>query len=145
MPTPSSVSACSNKEFAVGDMLDRGAAFLESQRHQHMTRSVVYRRGTDEKEVQATIGKTDFEQADDSGLIHRVESRDFLVRTADLDLGAGLILPRAGDQVRETVGTIAGSVFVYEVNAPGGQPPFRYSDPYRRTLRIHTKYIGTES
>ena len=76
-----------------------------------------------------------------AGLIHRVESRDFLVRTADLDLGAGPILPRAGDQVRETVGL---SVFVYEVNAPGGQPPFRYSDPYRRVLRIHTKHIATE-
>ena len=129
----------------MGDMLDRGAAFLESQRHQHMTRSVVYRRGADSKEVQATIGKTEFEQADDSGLIHRVESRDFLVRTEDMDLGAGLILPRAGDQVRETVGVGGTNVFVYEVNAPGGQPPFRYSDPYRRALRIHTKYIGTES
>lgn len=125
----------------MGDLLDRGAAFLESQRHQHMTRSVFYRRGTDEKEVQATIGKTEFEQADDAGLIHRVESRDFLVRTEDLDLGAGPILPRAGDQVREVVGL---SVFVYEVNAPGGQPPFRYSDPYRRVLRIHTKHIATE-
>ncbi|MFO0493652.1 MAG: hypothetical protein ACK51T_14625 [bacterium] len=125
----------------MGDLLDRGAAFLESQRHQHMTRSVVYRRGADEKEVQATIGKTEFEQADDAGLIHRVESRDFLVRTAELDLGAGPILPRAGDQVRETAGL---SVFVYEVNAPGGQPPFRYSDPYRRVLRIHTKHIATE-
>jgi len=126
-------------------MLDRGAAFLDAQRHQHLTRTVVYRRGTDEKQVQATIGKTEFEQADDSGLIHRTESRDFLVRTADLDVGAGLILPRAGDQVRETVGTVGGSVFVYEVNAPGGQPPFRYSDPYRRVLRIHTKHIATEA
>lgn len=129
----------------MGDLLDRGAAFLDAQRHQHLSRPVVYRvggRGTDEKEVQATIGKTTFEQADDAGLIHRVESRDFLVRTAELDLGAGPILPRAGDQVRETVGT---SVFVYEVNAPGGQPPFRYSDPYRRVLRIHTKHIATET
>jgi hypothetical protein len=125
----------------VGDLLDRGAAFMDAQRHQHLSRSVVYRRGADEKEVQATIGKTEFEQADDAGLIHRVESRDFLVRTADLDMGSGLTLPRAGDQVRETVGT---SVFVYEVNAPGGQPPFRYSDPYRRVLRIHTKHIATE-
>ncbi|MFN5958331.1 MAG: hypothetical protein ACK462_10405 [Planctomyces sp.] len=125
----------------MGDLLDRGAAFLDAQRHQHLSRLVLYRRGTDEKEVQATIGKTEFEQADDAGLIHRVESRDFLVRTADLDLGAGPILPRAGDQVRETVGL---SVFVYEVNAPGGQPPFRYSDPYRRVLRIHTKHIATE-
>jgi hypothetical protein len=125
----------------VGDLLDRGVAFLDAQRHQHLSRPVLYRRGTDEKEVQATIGRTEFEQADDAGLIHRVESRDFLVRTADLDLGAGPILPRAGDQVRETVGL---SVFVYEVNAPGGQPPFRYSDPYRRVLRIHTKHIATE-
>ena len=132
----------------MGDLLDRGAAFLDAQRHQHLSRPVVYRRGTDEKEVQATIGKTEFEQVDDvggAGLIHRVESRDFLVRTAELDLGAGPILPRAGDQVRETVGGVGGSVFVYEVNAPGGQPPWRYSDPYRRVLRIHTKHIGTET
>lgn len=125
----------------MGDLLDRGAAFLDAQRHQHLSRLVLYRRGADQKEVHATIGKTEFEQADDAGLIHRVESRDFLVRTGDLDLGAGSILPRAGDQVRETVGL---SVFVYEVNAPGGQPPFRYSDPYRRVLRVHTKHIATE-
>ncbi len=126
----------------MGDLLDRGSAFLDDQRHKHMSRTVVYQRGAEAKEVQATIGKTEFEQADDAGLIHRVESRDFLVRTADMDLGSGLTLPRAGDQVRETVGT---QVFVYEVNAPGGQPPFRYSDPYRRVLRIHTKHIGTET
>ena len=83
MPTRSFASACSNKEFAVGDLLDRGAAFLDAQRHQHLTRTVVYRRGVDDKEVQATIGKTEFEQADDSGLIYRVESRECLVRTAD--------------------------------------------------------------
>ena len=116
----------------MGDLLDQGSAFLDDQRHKHMSRTVVYKRGAEAKEVLATIGRTEFEQADDAGLIHRMESRDFLVRTADLDLGAGPILPRAGDQV-------------YEVNAPGGQPPFRYSDPYRRVLRIHTKHIGTET
>ncbi len=126
----------------MGDLLDRGSAFLDDQRHRHMSRTVVYQRGAEAKEVQATIGRTEFEQADDAGLIHRTESRDFLIRTADLDLGPGPTLPRAGDQVRETVGT---QVFVYEVNAPGGQPPFRYSDPYRRVLRIHTKHIGTET
>jgi hypothetical protein len=126
----------------VGDLLDQGSAFLDDQRHRHMSRPVVYRRGAEEKEVQATIGRTEFEQADDAGLIHRTESRDFLIRTTDLDLGAGPTLPRAGDRVREMVGT---QVFVYEVNAPGGQPPFRYSDPYRRVLRIHTKHIDTET
>jgi hypothetical protein len=126
----------------MGDLLDRGSAFLDDQRHKHMSRMVVYQRGAEAKEVLATIGRTEFEQADDAGLIHRVESRDFLVRAADLDLASGPTLPRAGDQVRETVGA---QVFVYEVNAPGGQPPFRYSDPYRRVLRIHTKHIGTET
>lgn len=126
----------------MGDFLDRGAAFLDDQRHRHMSRAVVYRRGAEEKEVQATIGRTEFEQADDAGLIHRMESRDFLIRAADLDLGSGPTLPRAGDRVRETAGT---QVFVYEVNAPGAQPPFRYSDPYRRVLRVHTKHIGTET
>ncbi|HYD00775.1 MAG TPA: hypothetical protein VEB22_06060 [Phycisphaerales bacterium] len=129
----------------MGDLLDRGSAFLERQRHQHLSRPVVYRRGGDSKELLATVGRTEFEQADSAGLIHRVESRDFLVRAEDLDFGAGPVLPRSGDKVRETEG---GRTFVYEVNAPGGaggQPPFRYSDPYRRTLRIHTKHIGTES
>ena len=41
----------------MGDLLDRGAAFLDAQRHQHLSRPVVYRRGTDEKEVQATAAK----------------------------------------------------------------------------------------
>ncbi|MBX3435816.1 MAG: hypothetical protein KF847_21060 [Pirellulales bacterium] len=129
----------------MGDLLEQGAVFLDDQRHRHMSRSVVYRRGADEKEVQATIGRTEFEQADEGGLIHRVESRDFLIRAADLDLGSGPIQPRAGDQVREQVGGVGGQVLVYEVNAPGEQPPWRYSDPYRRTFRIHTKHIGTET
>lgn len=85
----------------MGDLLDRGSAFLDDQRHKHMSRTVVYQRGAEAKEVLATIGKTEFEQADDAGLIHRVESRDFLVRTADLDLGAGPILPRARPGARD--------------------------------------------
>ncbi len=126
----------------MGDLLEQGAAFLDDQRHRHMSRAVVYRRGAEEKEVQATIGRTEFEQADEAGLIHRTESRDYLIRSADLDLGAGPIQPRAGDQVWEQVGT---QVLVYEVNAPGGQPPWRFSDPYRRVMRVHTKYVGTEA
>lgn len=142
MRTPLSASASSSKGATVGDLLEQGAAFLEDQRHRHMSQAVVYQRGSDSKEVQATIGKTEFEQADEAGLIHRTESRDFLIRTVDLDFGSGPILPRAGDQVREAVDA---TVFVYEVNAPGGQPPFRFSDPYRKSLRIHTKHIDTET
>ncbi|MCK6485459.1 MAG: hypothetical protein L6R00_15130 [Phycisphaerae bacterium] len=123
------------------DVLERGSAWLEDQRNRHMTRMVTYQRGGESAELAATIGRTEFEQADEFGVIHRIESRDYLVLTADLMLAGVQTLPKAGDRVRETDGA---KTFVYEVMAPGSKPPFRYSDPYRRTLRIHTKHVATE-
>ena len=125
----------------MADLLEKGAAWLEDRRTRHLTRTVTYVRGEDSVSVAATIGKTTFEQADEYGVIHRTESRDFLVLTADLVLDGSPTLPKAGDRIREADGD---QVFVYEVLAPGGEPPWRYSDPYRRTLRIHTKHVGTE-
>lgn len=125
----------------MADLLEQGSAFLEDQRHRHMTRPVTYRRAADEVTLSATAGRTIFEQADDRGLVSRIESRDFLVRAEDLVLAGATVLPKAGDSVRESQD---GRTFVYEVMAPGGEPPFRFSDPYRRTLRIHTKHVGTE-
>ncbi|TVQ33884.1 MAG: hypothetical protein EA376_01230 [Phycisphaeraceae bacterium] len=130
----------------VADLLEQGSAFLEDQRHAHMTRPVVYARGVVSVEVQATVGRTIFDQQDQFGVIHRSEMRDYLVRAANLVLDGEQATPRAGDRVRENVD---GRVLVYEVMAPGAQggnePPFRFSDPFRRTLRIHTKFIGEES
>ncbi len=123
------------------DVLERGSAWLEDQRNRHMTRMVTYQRGGDSVDLLATIGRTEFEQADDFGVIHKIESRDYLVLTTDLVLAGAQTLPRAGDRIRETDGA---KTFVYEVMAPGNEPPFRYSDPYRRTLRIHTKHVATE-
>ena len=123
------------------DLLEQGAAWLEDQRHQHLTRTVTYQRGSDTVALAATIGRTEFEQADEFGVIHKTEARDYLVRTADLILAGAQTLPKAGDRIRETEGT---QTFVYEVMAPGGEPPFRYSDPYRKALRIHTKHVVTE-
>lgn len=107
----------------------------------HLTRTVSYQRGGETIALAATIGRTTFEQTDPHGVIHRTESRDFLVRATDLVLAGETTLPEAGDRIRETMD---GTTYVYEVMAPGHEPPFRTSDPYRRTLRIHTKYIATE-
>jgi len=129
-------------------LLEKGSNWLEVQRHEHLTRTVVYQRGSESVELAATVGRTLFEQADEFGVVHRTESRDFLVRAADLVLEGIPALPKAGDRIRETAGD---QTFVYEVMAFGSptggrpEPPFRYSDPYRRTLRIHTKHVGTES
>lgn len=123
------------------DLLEQGAAWLEDQRTRHMSRTVTYLRGGDGVDLPATIGRTEFEQADEYGVIHRTQARDFLVLAADLVLGGVPTLPQAGDRIRESVGD---QIFLYEVMAPGGEPPWRYSDPYRTALRIHTKFIGME-
>lgn len=125
----------------MADLLEQGATWLDDQRHQHMTQTVTYTRGADSVAIAATVGRTEFEQADEFGVIHRIESRDYLVRASDLVLGGGQALPQAGDQIRETDGATS---YVYEVMAPGSEPAFRYSDPYRKTLRVHTKHVKTE-
>jgi hypothetical protein len=126
------------------DLLEQGSAWLEDQRNAHMTRTVVYQRGGDSVELPATIGRTVSEQADEFGIIHKLESRDFLLLRADLVLSGVQSLPKTGDRVRDPDGD---NTQVYEVMAPSGgnEPTFRYSDPYRKTLRIHTKHIGTEA
>jgi hypothetical protein len=128
----------------VADLLEKGSAWLEDQRQTHLSRPVVYERGADSVELSATIGRTVFEQVDEpgGGIIHRIESRDFLVLRADLVLAGVQTLPKAGDHIRDSDGE---QTQVYEVMAPGNEPPFRYSDPYRKTLRIHTKHVATEA
>lgn len=125
----------------MADLLERGSNWLEDQRTLHATRTVTYQRGAETVDLPASIGRTEFEADDGFGVIEKTESRDFLVLAADLVLAGATVLPERGDRIRETQG---GATFVHEVLAPGSVPHWRYSDPYRRTLRIHTKLVGTE-
>lgn len=126
----------------MSDLLDKGSAWLEGQRKKHATREVTYRRGMDAVVVKATIGRTLFEQDDGAGVTVRVQVRDYLIDTADLVLAGQATLPAKGDRIDEID---AGKKHTYEVLPLGGEQHWRYSDPYRRTLRIHTKLIGTEA
>jgi hypothetical protein len=107
----------------------------------HGSVDVLYRRGAEQVAVKATIGKTEFELDDGSGVVVRIQSRDYLIQSADLVLGGVPSLPVAGDRIRETHGA---TTFVYEVNAPSNEPHYRFSDPFRKLLRIHTKHVATE-
>lgn len=123
----------------MGDLLKQGAAWLEAQRDAHLTHTIVYSRGAQSVELAASVGRTEFEWSDEHGVIHHLESRDFLVLSGRLVLNGTLTVPRRGDRIQETVD---GAVLTYEVAAPAREPPFRYSDPYRRTLRIHVKLVS---
>jgi len=124
------------------DLLQQGSDWLEEQRTRFMTRQVVYQRGAESVQLPATVGRTVFQTVDEHGIVIRTESRDYLVLADDLVLGGTLALPKAGDWVREENGGMAS---IYEVMAPAGESVYRFSDPYRRTLRIHSKLVGTEA
>lgn len=118
----------------MGDLLRDGLAWLERQRHAHLTSPVEYRRaGQEAGSVQATFGRTDFEVADESGLTIGSHVVDFLILADALGL-----TPEAGD-------VIAADGRRYEVMNLGGEGCWRWSDPYRQTYRIHTKDIGADS
>lgn len=125
----------------MANLFESGAAWLAGQLKTHAAVDVIYVRGIESVPVKATIGKTEFEVDDGSGVILRIQSRDYLIHAADLQLGGSASLPLAGDRIRETQGS---QTFVYEVTAPGNEPHYRFSDPFRTLLRIHTKHVATE-
>jgi hypothetical protein len=122
------------------DLLHDGQAWLADQLHEHVATEVVYRRGAEEVAVRATIGRTLLKLDDGMGGV-RMEwtDRDYLIRAEDLALGGSPAPPQRGDQIREVVGT---ETLVYEVLAPGNEPPWRWADPHRQMYRIHTKQIA---
>ena len=124
------------------DLLREGSDWLEEMRTRFLARTVTYVRGSQTVDLPASVGKTVFRIDKGYGVSERTESRDFLVLTCDLGFSGAQVLPQRGDRVREVQGT---QVFVYEVMAPGNEPHYRYSDAYRKTLRIHTKLVGTEA
>ena len=123
------------------DLLQQASQWLEEKRTQHAAQVVCYVRGGQMAELPATVGKTTFEVDDGCGVLVRHESRDYLALAADLKFSDMPTLPQRGDRIREIQGS---TVYIYEVTAPGNEPCWRYSDPYRKTLRIHTKQIDTE-
>jgi len=109
----------------VGDMLRQGSQWLEQMRTQHCSSPVTYRRGATEAQLNATYGRTEYEVEDDYGLRIAAHVTDFLILAADFTPTFGE--PEAGD-----------------VMSLGSQGHWRWSDPHRQAMRIHTKETGAE-
>lgn len=115
----------------MADLLAQGAAWLAEQRTQHAAQTVSYQRGANVWVLQATRGRTEFEEEDlEGGGVQRIEARDYLIRVADLVAGP----PLEGDRILD-----AGRV--YEVASLAGQPPWVFTNVHQVTYRIHTKPV----
>ena len=121
------------------NVLEQGSLWLSDQIDHYAVSSVLYRRGSLTVPVQAGKGRSTFELTDTSGILVEIESRDFLISAGNLFLDEMPILPEVGDRIIETVG---GKLHAYEVSNFGSEQSYRFCDPYRYTLRIHTRYIG---
>lgn len=124
------------------NLLEFGSQWLAGKLKAFAAKPVVYRRGNSDVTVSATVGRTLLKLQDGLGGV-RMEwtDRDFLIAATDLVMNGIPVLPERGDQIRETQGS---RTFVYEVMAPGQEPPWRWSDEFRVLLRIHTKQVGSE-
>lgn len=126
----------------MSNLFRKASEWLSDQRHQFATSLVAYRRGERSVELAATIGRTEYQQDDGYGIVIRAEARDYIVRACDLALDGAETLPEVGDRIEELQG---GTVYVYEVLPIGAQQQhWRYADPFRQTVRIHTKQVGAE-
>ncbi len=123
----------------MGDLLRQGSQWLEQQRTAHCSSPVTYRRDQDSHEVVATFGRTEYEVEDGYGLRVGAQVIDFLISAEAFPFEE----PEVGDQV-VAPSTGSGQVTVYEVMNLAGQGHWRWSDPYRTTMRIHTKQIDEE-
>jgi hypothetical protein len=62
--------------------------------------------------------------------------RDYLLKAADLVIDGSAVLPQVGDWFEEVFGDEATRVRVMPYES---EPHYRYSDPQRTELRVHTK------
>lgn len=126
----------------MADLLKKGQAWLADQLTKHASRNIVYQRDEISVELTATIGVSRYEQDDGEGVVTRAQVRDYLIDTRSLVQSAIGTLPRRGDRIIEVDGD---TTFVFEAMSIGSDPPWRYSDPFRVKVRIHTKQVETIS
>lgn len=103
--------------------------------------SVTLVRGAAEAIITATPSMRDYLVEDADGIVTTIHSRDYAI-DADPIVAGVEIVPRPGDQIKET---IRGVVNVFEVMGIGTRPAVEWADTNGTRLLVHTKRIGTST
>lgn len=123
----------------MANLLRTGAAWLAGVMATHMATTIVYRRGAVTKEIEATVGKTDYPTIDASGVEVIAVTRDYLFAADALEeLGK----PENGDVITEVISTANGDkTLTCQVNDLPGERCYRHSDEGRQIVRVFTKVV----
>lgn len=109
------------------NMLENGLKWLSRKQKKHVSSKVLYRRGSrNYQDIDAVLGRTDFESVDENGFTITAHTIDFLIDASDLPL-----IPESGDLV------VAGNI-VHEVIELGSDRCWCWCDPHGIRRRIHT-------
>lgn len=116
-------------------MLDTASAWLDAQLATSEGVTVRYARGIPNVDVTAVLGQTPVGFDLGGGVLQTWQTQDFFLTKSTLLLSGHQAYPEVGDEI-----TYSGTTFRV-CNATDGRC-YRYTDPYRRTMRVHTKEIG---
>ena len=113
------------------NLLKSGSAWLEQKRTDFCSSRVTYFVGAEEKLVDATFGRTEFEFSADGEQTVVSHVWDFLILTVDL-----VVAPAPGHFI--VTGGLKYEVMPFGPDRNG----WRWSDPFRQTYRVHTRCVG---
>lgn len=120
----------------MSDLIKDGVDWFRSKLKAKAGVTITYTRGPNSVSVTATVGRTEYEREEASGVVLRFESRDFIVEADDLILNSVTVKPQDGDKIVYNGET-------YEVLSLDGARPYEPTDNYETQWRIHTKQIVT--
>lgn len=102
--------------------------------------SVAYVRGAYSVTLTGWLGQTAFRTSLDGASRLDWGEADVLIRADELILNSAVVTPLRGDRL--TI-SLNGTSVVFEPMTPdNGEPPWRYSDPQRETIRLHLKRVS---
>ncbi len=116
----------------MADLLETAAIAHEAWRKASRVQSITYARATASAALSATVGRSELTVTSSAG-VETVESTDFIIAVADLELSGSATVPMLGD-------TIAYDGDTYEVMNAGGQAAYRFTE-YKLAYRIHCKRV----
>lgn len=119
-------------------MLAAASTWLDSTLKTSEGETVTIKVGGDEVDVTAVVGATPIGVDFGNGVFQTWQSTDFLIEASELVAGGVSFLPEPG---MAFVRTIGGDEKRFEVMPADDGRVFRYTDPGRAMLRIHTKEV----
>ena len=89
--------------------------------------------------IEAVVGESSFELETEAEIYQTHKTQDFILPTSTLILAGGVVKPRRLSLIQWLDADDPNTVLAtFEINAPGDEKHYRYSDQFRYLLRIHS-------